>query len=80
MSLGEQGEHFPCFVCGMTLLYQGWGVKCVPIPCKLEVSFWKCWNEPNTIEAYDFLENERDAEVSDLVLIVVYYSKNKLLS
>ena len=36
MSFGVQGECFPCFVCGMTLLCQGWGVKHVPIPCKIK--------------------------------------------
>ena len=51
-----------------------------PSLAKLGVSFWECWNEPNTIEAYDFLKNERGAEVSDLMLIVVCYSKNKMLS
>ena len=33
---GEQGKCFPCFVCGMTLLCQGWGVKLGPIPCKIK--------------------------------------------
>ena len=75
------GQTFSLFCLWHDFVVSGVGVKHVPIPCKNRwLVFWECWNEPNTIEAYDFLKNERGAEVSDLVLIVVFYSENEMLS
>ena len=75
------GRTFSLFCLWHDFVVSGMGGETCAHPLQNKgVSFWECWNEPNTIEAYDFLKNERDAEVSDLVLIVVFYSKNEMLS
>ena len=65
----------------MILSMSGMGVKHVPIPCKNRwLVFGSAGMNPTPLKRTIFLKNERSAEVSDLVLIVVFCSENEMLS
>ena len=61
MSFWHAGQTFSLFCCGMTFVMSGMGGETCAHPLQNKgVSFWECWNEPNTVEAYDFLKKMRE--------------------